>query len=76
MKTITDLAVELCKREGLKKQVDVAQMKEILGHLADIFYEGPHPALICTMLCQCGGKRAKKKAKKERLKRMKEVDLP
>lgn len=39
IKTLRALAVELCRREGLKKQVDIAQMLEILGHLSDIFYE-------------------------------------
>ena len=33
------LVKEICAREGLKKQVDVAQVSELLGHLADIAYE-------------------------------------
>jgi predicted house-cleaning noncanonical NTP pyrophosphatase (MazG superfamily) len=37
--TIKKLIAELCKREGLKKQVDVAQVTEIVGHLADILKE-------------------------------------
>ena len=36
--TIKQLAKELCKREGKKKQVDIAQMTEVLGHLADILF--------------------------------------
>lgn len=36
--TPNKLAKELCKREGKKKQVNIAQIKEILGHLADIFW--------------------------------------
>lgn len=39
IKTINALTKELCKREAGKKQVDIAQMKETVGHLADIFYE-------------------------------------
>jgi hypothetical protein len=39
IKTVKALALELCKREGKKKQVDIAQMSEIVGHLSDIFYE-------------------------------------
>jgi len=30
---------ELCKREGLKKQVDRAQMAEVYGHFSDLFWE-------------------------------------
>jgi hypothetical protein len=30
---------EICKREGLKKEVNVAQVTEILSRLADILYE-------------------------------------
>ncbi len=34
------LAVEICKREGKKKQVDIAQVKEILKVLIEILSEG------------------------------------
>lgn len=66
--TMNQITKELCKREGLKKQVDIAQMKEILGHLADIFWEeesfhmsngSPGYALLVL-----GKKRSKKKKKK------------
>lgn len=33
------LVKEICRREKLKKQVDIAQVTEICGHLADILYE-------------------------------------
>lgn len=39
MKTIRGLVNELVKREGLKKQVEVAQVREIIGHLSDVFNE-------------------------------------
>jgi hypothetical protein len=39
IKTIKALAKELCKRESGKKQVDIAQMTEILGRLSDILFE-------------------------------------
>jgi hypothetical protein len=41
MKTVKALVKELCKREGLKKQVDIAQMNEIVGHLSDIVTQSP-----------------------------------
>lgn len=37
--TIKKLIREICKREGLKKQVDISQITEVVGHIADIFYE-------------------------------------
>ena len=42
MKILNKLAKEVARREGKKKQVDIAQIKEILGVLCDIFWE--HPA--------------------------------
>lgn len=36
--TIKQLAREICRREKLKKQVDIAQVNEILGHLSDILF--------------------------------------
>lgn len=39
MKNMNDLAKALSKKEGLKKQVDIAQLKEVLRALAKIFAE-------------------------------------
>lgn len=39
IKTIKALAKELCSREKGKKQVDIAQMTEILNRLSDIMFE-------------------------------------
>jgi hypothetical protein len=33
---VDQLAVELCRREGKKKQVNIAQMREILCKIAEI----------------------------------------
>ena len=76
--TINKLVQELAKREGLKKQVDIAQMKEIVGHLSDMVYaelydlNSPFVSMINDMptitsaLYRNGEKRAKKKAKKKK----------
>lgn len=37
--TLKSLTRELCRREGKKKQVDIAQMSETLRNLFDIAYE-------------------------------------
>ena len=66
MKTVKGLTLLLCKREGKKKQVDIAQMSETMGHLSDISYE-----LFCRtkmvnvgiLLVQNGRRRALRKAK-------------
>lgn len=39
IKGIKDIAIELTKREGKKKQVNIAQMNEIMAHLSDMVYE-------------------------------------
>ena len=38
-RTIKAIALEIAKREGKKKQVDIAQITEILGHLSDMSVE-------------------------------------
>ena len=43
IKTAKGIAMELCKREAGKKQVDIAQMTEIVGHLSDMFFEDNPP---------------------------------
>lgn len=61
--TIAKLAKELCKREGLKKQIDIAQMTELLGHVSDILYAEPllNKMDILMMFYKNGKKRATKK---------------
>jgi hypothetical protein len=73
-----ELAKLLCKKEGKKIGVNIAQMREIVGCLADIIFESSidkqlgHSTLlgivdsinIHAMLGQLGAKRAKKKKKK------------
>ncbi len=66
MKTIKALAKELCSREGLKKQVDIAQIAEILGHLSDMVFED---CKAMDILFNNGMRRAKKKAKVKGKKR-------
>lgn len=62
--TILSLAKELCRRDGKKKQVDIAQMKEILGMLSDIFWSEPMGVVrLVQIFVESGMKRAKKKKK-------------
>lgn len=66
--TIKQLAKELAKREGLKKQVDIAQIQELLGHLSDILFEeferdGDILGETSDCLYDNGAKRAKKRKK-------------
>lgn len=37
--TIKELVSGLCKVEGLKSQVEVGDMREIIGHLSDIIFK-------------------------------------
>lgn len=62
--TIKKLAKLLTTREGLKHQVSIADMTEILCHLADLIYEAEDKdAPIFDVLVDIGCKRASKKAK-------------
>lgn len=64
IKTIKGLVLEQCRREGKKKQIDIAQMKEATGVLSDIYYEQIEQGYsIDSILYINGQKRAKKKAK-------------
>lgn len=56
--TLRKLAKLLCEREGLKKQVTIADMYEILVHLSDVVYEDP---TVCDFLLNYGKKRYTKK---------------
>jgi hypothetical protein len=68
VKTIRALVNELVRREGLKKQVEIAQVRELVGHLSDIMYEwinGLDTNLsLLRVLYENGRRRAKKKGKK------------
>lgn len=61
--TMKGLAILLCKKEGLKKQVSVAQMQEILGHLADMIGDENTSVKTVHTLCVIAAKRSQKAAK-------------
>ncbi len=65
--TPAKLVKELLKREGKTKQVDRAQMLEIIGHLADMCYtefqSGVDQLAVWDCLYTLGEKRAKKSKK-------------
>ena len=60
MKSIKQLAREITKREGLKKQVNIAQVSEILAVLSDLMFED-FKGRIEWLLIENGQKRAEKK---------------
>jgi hypothetical protein len=62
IKTIKGLALELCRREKKKKQVDIAQMSEVLGVISDMVYMSKIDD-FWSLFYDNGLKRAKKKAK-------------
>jgi len=60
--TIEKLIRELCKREGKKAQVNIAQMREIVGVISDVIYEARlERDEWHDMFEALGAKRAKKK---------------
>lgn len=67
--TIKQLAKEIAKREGKRKQVDIAQITEILGALSDMVFEDfnhegeGHITRTWCCLYDNGAKRAQKRKK-------------
>lgn len=70
MKAIKQLAREITKREGLKKQVNIAQVSEILAVLSDLMYED-FKGKIEWLLIENGQRRSEKE--NDRHKEGKEV---
>ena len=71
MPSVNAITKELLKREGKKKQIDAAQMKETIGHLSDMFYANfvdPTGELdkMISSLVKNGEKRFKTKSRKGR----------
>jgi hypothetical protein len=72
MKELNKLVKELCRREGLKSQTSIANVREIVGHLSDIIYkdlanisfyfEDPDGVVLRALYVN-GHKRSKKKKK-------------
>jgi hypothetical protein len=53
-----EIAKYLAQKEGLKKETNIAQIKEILGHLCELVYRQPS---IILELVRVGKNRCKKK---------------
>ena len=53
----------LCKAEGLKKQVDIAQMSEIVGAISDLLFAPETSLSIYNALYRNGRRRAIRKGK-------------
>jgi len=66
-----DAAAEITRREGLKKQVSIAQVKEVIGILADWFHAAPGP--VIDGLASLGLRRAKARAATRKLKHRRPV---
>lgn len=58
-----ELASELAEAEGLKVEVSVGNMREILGLLSDLIYAEGGDDLV-NLLYRNGKRRAKKKGRK------------
>jgi hypothetical protein len=56
---------EIAKREGLRKQVDIAQLTEIIGHLSDLMHE-LDPYAMSELVSQLQGLGEKRAAKREK----------
>lgn len=58
------LAKLLCETECKVKQVNIAQMTEIIGHLADLSFNPKTAVKLWLVLERLGERRAKRRAKK------------
>lgn len=62
---LNKLAIEVCKREGLKQQVNIAQVKEVLRCLGEVLIEMDEESFPAAVNAILGWKaKSKKKAKK------------
>lgn len=61
IKTMKALALEVAKREGLKKSISIAQIKEVLGIVSDLCIKNEGEVLI--LLAESGKRRAKRRKK-------------
>ena len=59
--TLKKLTTELMRRESKKSQIKIGDMRELLGHLADIIHAEGLEAETLRLLIQYGTKRAGKK---------------
>lgn len=59
MKNLNELAKEITLREGKKKSLTIAQVKEVLGILSDVFY-GQEGYEAIVLLFKNGKKRVEK----------------
>ena len=68
IKNVNDIARLIAAREGKKKSVNIAQIKEILGIMCDIVFE--QPTAILRMV-ECGERRKSAKSKAKNKKKLK-----
>lgn len=61
MKTMSDLAKVVVFREGKKRSISIAQVKEVLAILSDLLIEDY--TVVNRLLLVNGAKRAKKKSR-------------
>ena len=63
IKNITQLRNELLKREAGKRQVDVAQMNDVLAVLCDLLLELDEPSMVYVILHKNAVRRSKRRKK-------------
>ncbi len=60
---IKELEKELAKREGKGSQVSIGNIREIVGHISDVFAETGEGVLLAAEFLRNGERRAKRKKK-------------
>jgi len=65
MKNITELCREITKRESGKKEVNIAQVREILGILSDMLFSVEYGTKVLKILLANGKRRFVKRMKNE-----------
>ena len=62
MKNLNDLAKQVTLKEGKKKSISIAQVKEVIGLISEAIHEKPE---IIAELIKLGAKRKKKETSSE-----------
>ena len=63
MKTVTEICREVCKREKGKKEVNIAQVREIIGIMSDLMFDAKKGAGVIKTLNNNGKRRFTKRMK-------------
>ena len=61
MKNITEICMKVAKAEGKKKELSIAQIREVVGILSDMMFDAKWGARVIKLMFDNGKRRFKKR---------------